>query len=77
VRALWKIETRQSTTYFLGSFHLLKEGTEWMDARITSALKESKNLTVEVDQAQIQGFDKNLGADNVLSKLAEGRKIPI
>ena len=61
--AMWVIKTANSTTYLLGSFHLMKPEYRWETAQITNAYTQASDITFEVpnldDQAEaIAGIRK-------------------
>jgi uncharacterized protein YbaP (TraB family) len=47
--AMWHLKTNASTITFLGSFHLIPQGLNWHDARVTTALAEADEVIFEVD----------------------------
>ncbi|MCR5878700.1 TraB/GumN family protein [Phenylobacterium sp. J367] len=52
--ALWTIRDHDSTIYLFGTVHVLRPGTEWRSAKVAKAMADSRELTIEV-----------LDADNV------------
>ena len=50
--AMWKLETEQTTIYFLGSFHLLDPDLDWRDDRIEHALNEADAVFFEIDDRE-------------------------
>ena len=61
--AMWVIKTANSTTYLLGSFHLMKPEYRWETAKITDVYNQATDITFEVpnldDQAEaIAGIRK-------------------
>lgn len=45
--AMWVIRDADSTIYLLGTFHLVKPGTDWRSAKMEKALDESAELWLE------------------------------
>jgi uncharacterized protein YbaP (TraB family) len=46
--AMWVVKDADTTVYLLGTVHLLKPGTEWRSDKITTALKSSDALWLEI-----------------------------
>lgn len=51
--AIWKGQLRDSTVYFIGTFHLLKPDVQWMTPTIQTILDEANSLTLEADNTQM------------------------
>lgn len=72
---MWVIKDADSTLYLLGSIHLIKPGTVWMDKRIETAFASSDELWLEIadldDQTSAAGFFYKYGGDPE-RKLTEG-----
>lgn len=63
--ALWKVADADTTIYLFGTVHVLPEGGEWYDARISKALESSDSIVTELPpsaltdanaQATIMGY---------------------
>jgi uncharacterized protein YbaP (TraB family) len=50
--AMWVIKDRDSTIYLLGTIHILRNETVWNTPKIKAALFESKELWLEVVDAE-------------------------
>ena len=55
--AMWRLQTDESTLYFLGSFHILPPDIEWRDSRIDHALDEADGVFFELDEREIDPKD--------------------
>lgn len=53
--AIFVIHDSDSTVYLYGTFHILKQGTEWLTPAVLKALRESDDLWLEVDLAAEAG----------------------
>lgn len=61
--AVFVAQDADSTVYIYGTFHILKEGTEWMSPSVLRALKGSDTLFLEVDLAAASaGGDDSMAA---------------
>ncbi|OYW81335.1 MAG: hypothetical protein B7Z26_05215 [Asticcacaulis sp. 32-58-5] len=72
---MWVVKDADSTVYLLGSIHLLKPDMQWQDARIKTAMAQSREMWLEIanldDQAAAgQAFLKH--AINPKGNLTEG-----
>lgn len=72
---MWVVKDADSTVYLLGSIHLLKPDMQWQDARIITAMAQSREMWLEIanldDQAAAgQAFLKH--AINPKGNLTEG-----
>lgn len=45
---MWKVTDADSTIYLLGSFHMVKAGSEWLAPRITSPFDASQEVWFEI-----------------------------
>ncbi len=52
--ALWKLTDEDTTIYMFGTVHVLPDGVEWLDNRITTALEQSDELVTEIDMGELQ-----------------------
>ena len=53
--AMWVVKDDDSTVYLLGTFHLVKPGTQWWSDKIDSALKSSDELWLEAVEGEQSG----------------------
>lgn len=49
---MWRLETAETTMYFLGTFHLLTPEIEWLTAEIVEAFEASDQLILELSPEQ-------------------------
>lgn len=64
--ALWAIRDGKSTIYLFGTFHLLRNGTDWQSPKIVKAFGRSSEVWLELlddDQATMQPLMAQLGMD--------------
>jgi uncharacterized protein YbaP (TraB family) len=54
---LWKVQSRTSTVYLLGSIHFLRQDSYPLDRRIEDAYESSDNLVVEANISQLDKLD--------------------
>jgi uncharacterized protein YbaP (TraB family) len=50
--AMWQVKDEDTTVNIMGTVHLLKPGTVWMNADITAALKNADKLYLELSPEQ-------------------------
>ena len=51
--ALWKLADEDTTIFLFGTVHLLPEGTQWFDQRISRALEQSDEYVSELDMQNL------------------------
>jgi len=52
--ALWKLADADTTIYMFGTVHVLPDGVEWMDRRITDAFASADQFVTEVDMRELE-----------------------
>jgi uncharacterized protein len=68
-RPVWKIQSKDSTSYLMGSIHYLKSQSYPLDPAIESAFKDAKKVIFEIDLSSAQGDEAQ---HIVFSKAAYG-----
>jgi uncharacterized protein len=53
--AMWVVKDEDSTVYLLGTFHLVKPGTQWWSDKIDTAFKGSDELWLEAVEGEQSG----------------------
>jgi uncharacterized protein YbaP (TraB family) len=64
--ALWVVKDADTTIYLLGTVHVLKPGTEWLDGGVKKAYDASSEVVLELlqpDTATMQGLIGKYGID--------------
>lgn len=65
--AMWVVKDEDSTVYLLGTFHLVKRGTQWWSDKIDTAFQDSDELWLEAseqgDPGLLQGLVLKHGMD--------------
>lgn len=64
--ALWVIKDKDTTIYLLGTVHILKPGTEWLDGGVKKAYDASPEIVLELvqpDTPTMQGLIGKYGID--------------
>jgi hypothetical protein len=64
--ALWVVKDADTTIYLLGTVHVLKPGTEWLDGGVKKAYDASSEVVLELlqpDTAVMQGLIANYAVD--------------
>jgi uncharacterized protein len=70
--AMWVIRDHNSTTYLVGTLHLLKHQTDWKSDKLTKAVAESKELWLEIADPENQA-----GIIPLLQKYGYDREKPL
>jgi uncharacterized protein len=52
--AMWVVHGKDSTTYLVGTVHLLRRESEWKNDKLTKALADSKELWLEISDPDNQ-----------------------
>jgi uncharacterized protein YbaP (TraB family) len=78
---MWVIREKNSTTYLVGTLHLLRRESEWKSDKLSKAVAESKELWLEIadpeNQASIMPLLEKYGYDRekpLSSRLAASQK---
>lgn len=75
--ALFVVHDSDSTVYLYGTFHILKQGTEWLTPAVLKALRESDDLWLEVDlAAETGGTGSNFASYGASPALPLSTRLP-
>lgn len=69
---MWVIRSKDSTTYLVGTLHLLRRQAEWKTDKLSKAVKESTELWLEVGD-----LDNQAGIIPLLQKYGYDREKPL
>lgn len=64
--ALWKLTDEDTTIYLFGTVHVLPDGVQWLDERITSALASADQFVTEVDMREMEGSAQLMASAGII-----------
>lgn len=64
--ALWKLTDDDTTIYLFGTVHVLPDGVEWLDERITGALASADQFVTEVDMREMAGSAQLMASAGII-----------